>query len=659
MMTEPLPRNEDVIAVGDGAPYAIKSAIPIGTSARASVKLASAISAPVSNAAAAATTTATPSRTPAPSATDSAEGKSDDLRSLPAGEFIFEEGEIGNFAYVVVSGTVDICKLTSDQYVVLKELKKGDLFGEMAIIDKSPRSASARAKTDVVVRGIDEKEFLAHIKRSPDIAINMMHRLSGYVRTSLKIMEGSVFDDEAEIPGQDRGENALPGTALGRSMNWDTDADHIINEFQSPEVAIEKRPAAPIVAGSMLAVVLLFAAFGTWATVSVIDTTISARGRLTTVVPTISVQAAVDSVVKTVHASVGQRVKKGDTLVSLDQTYAEADASRAEIEFSQLKARTQRLEAEMNREGAAIAAKIESPIEQKIFLYRLKEFGSKIASHNLDIKSRDQKLDTTIGDIDLARQQLENQRQLEATRNRLFEKQVGSKLNFLQARNTRLSTERDFRALKNSVANLRSEIEAGRARKQAFISGWFSQIGVELSQAIKERDAKMEELVKLHRRLENTRILAPVDGVILSLEDLFDGAIVGKGGTVMALVPTDVPLTVDIDVNPRDIGNLIMGAEVSLKLDALPYQKYGEIQGEIAFISEDTVDESLAGKSGTFYRARATILSNDLRDLPNKFRLVPGMLLSADIKTGRRRLITYFIYPIIRTIQTSFSEPGR
>ena len=658
-MTEPLPRNEDVIAAGNGVPCAIKSAIPIGTSARASVKLASAISAPVSNGVATATTTATPSRTPAPSATDSAEGKSDELRSLPAGEFIFEEGEIGNFAYVVVSGTVDICKLTSGQYVVLKELKKGDLFGEMAIIDKSPRSASARAKTDVVVREIDEKAFLVHIKRSPDIAINMMHRLSGYVRTSLKIMEGSVFDDEAEIPGQDRGENALPGTALGRSMNWDTDADHIINEFQSPEVAIEKRPVAPIVAGSMLAVVLLFAAFGTWATVSVIDTTVSARGRLTTVVPTISVQAAVDSVVKTVHASVGQRVKKGDTLVSLDQTYAEADASRAEIEFSQLKARTQRLEAEMNREGAAIAAKIASPIEQKIFLYRLKEFGSKIASHNLDIKSRDQKLDTTIGDIDLARQQLENQRQLEATRNRLFEKQVGSKLNFLQARNTRLSTERDFRALKNSVANLRSEIEAGRARKQAFISGWFSQIGVELSQAIKERDAKMEELVKLHRRLENTRILAPVDGIILSLEDLFYGAIVSEGGTVMALVPTGVPLTVDIDVNPRDIGNLIMGAEVSLKLDALPYQKHGEIRGEIAFISEDTVDESLAGKSGTFYRARATILSNDLRDLPNKFRLVPGMLLSADIKTGRRRLISYFIYPIIRTIQTSFSEPGR
>ncbi len=101
----------------------------------------------------------------------------------------------------------------------------------------------------------------------------------------------------------------------------------------------------------------------------------------------------------------------------------------------------------------------------------------------------------------------------------------------------------------------------------------------------------------------------------------------------------------------------MLGAEVSLKLDALPFQKHGDLAGEITFISEDTVDESTDGKPGTFYRANAAIMSDELRDVPDNFRLVPGMLLTGDVLSGRRRLITYFIYPVIRTIETSFSEP--
>jgi len=117
-------------------------------------------------------------------------------------------------------------------------------------------------------------------------------------------------------------------------------------------------------------------------------------------------------------------------------------------------------------------------------------------------------------------------------------------------------------------------------------------------------------------------------------------------------------LNVEIDIDPRDISNLYPGAEMSVKLDAMPYQKHGDLSGEITLISEDTVDESLTGDQGIYYRIHANIKSNNLHDLPDDFRLVPGMLLTGDIKVGRRRLITYFIYPVIRTIETSFTEPS-
>lgn len=581
-------------------------------------------------------------------------------RAFAAGEFIFEEGQVGDFAYVLVSGELEITKLTKGDFIKLQDVKKGNLFGEMALIDKSVRSASARAVTDVVVREIDENALMVYIKQSPDVAMNMMYRLANYARSTAKTLENRSFGQSPEGKGAASGR--IENEDIGdddRILKWDTNADHIINEFQSSQIEIEKSKIPPLVQHTFLFIVLLIGAFITWATVSVIDTTISASGRLSTTVPTISVQATDNSVVKEMRVAIGQRVRQGEVLVTLDETYAEADLARAEIESNLLNAKIQRLMSEMNKEGEKSSEKMENSIERTIFLNRIKEYSSRIASLELKMRTLSHKIEMTSSDIKLAKEQLEIQQSLEQARKTLYDREIGSLVNLLEARNNRLSTERDYNGLQYSLNNLKSEIESIRAEKQAFISGWFSKIGVELSQATKERDSNAEDLVKLRRRKENINILSPADGVIIEMENLFVGAIVNEGSAIMSLVPSNVPLTVELDIDPRDISNLIFDADVSIKLGALPYQKHGELLGKISFISEDTVDQSLDGEKGTFYRARSSIISNELRDIPGDFRLVPGMLLTGDIKAGRRRLITYFIYPVIRTIQTSFSEPGR
>ena len=73
--------------------------------------------------------------------------------------------------------------------------------------------------------------------------------------------------------------------------------------------------------------------------------------------------------------------------------------------------------------------------------------------------------------------------------------------------------------------------------------------------------------------------------------------------------------------------------------------------------SFELVDENVDGKPGNFYRARATITQNDLKDTPPGFSILPGMKVSGKIRVGKRRLITYFIYPLVRTLGNSFAEP--
>ncbi|WP_167730301.1 HlyD family type I secretion periplasmic adaptor subunit [Terasakiella sp. SH-1] len=573
-------------------------------------------------------------------------------RRFAAGDFIFQEGEVGNFAYVVVSGEVEVCKLSAGKLITLQALPEGTLFGEMAIIDKSPRSASARAITDVIVREIDETALMGHIKQTPEVAMNMMYRLASYVRTSNKSLESSSFDHEA---------TQTPDTPVEKEKVWQLwkpDEEAIIDEFRAGAEAIEHQGLPRIISLSFLGILGVFFGFIIWASLSIIDTTVSARGRLTTTVPTIEVQSTGSAMVKKVHSTVGKSVKKGDILVTLDATFAQSDLTRVIQEVEQLDSEIFRLEAEINQLGKNIAKDIPSRIQREIYLNRQDEYRSRITSFDQDLRNLHSEIKSAKSDAVLAEQQFRIKQKLEAARKRLFDKQIGSEVNYLQARNERLMAERELTELRNSTNRLRGEINALKAKKQAFVSEWFSGIGEKLADATKQRDAKTEELVKLRRQRENIEIIAPTDGVIIALENLYEGGVVKEGSTVMTLVPSNVPLNVEIDIDPRDISNLYPGAEMSVKLDAIPYQKHGDLNAAITFISEDTVEESLTGEKGTYYRIHANIQGNNLHDLPDDFRLVPGMLLTGDIRVGQRRLITYFLYPVIRTIETSFTEPN-
>ena len=88
------------------------------------------------------------------------------VRNLAAGDVLFREGEVGDFAYQVVKGKIEVCKFNGDEYVTLSILEKGALFGEMALIDKQPRSAMARATEETTVKEIDQNALLGYLKNS-------------------------------------------------------------------------------------------------------------------------------------------------------------------------------------------------------------------------------------------------------------------------------------------------------------------------------------------------------------------------------------------------------------------------------------------------------------------------------------------------------------
>jgi CRP-like cAMP-binding protein len=121
------------------------------------------------------------------------------LVTHPMGDIIFSEGEIGTEMYIIQSGTVELLKEIGGETRVLSTLEKGDFFGEMSVLEDLPRTASARAKTDVELVRINGATFDAMLKSNTEIAVRMLRKLSRRIREVTDLLEDSVGHAVAEV----------------------------------------------------------------------------------------------------------------------------------------------------------------------------------------------------------------------------------------------------------------------------------------------------------------------------------------------------------------------------------------------------------------------------------------------------------------------------
>ena len=581
-------------------------------------------------------------------------------RRLAPDEFVFREGERAEFGYVVASGKISICKQIEGQYVELAEIVEGEMFGEMALIDKGVRSAAAQAKEDTVLREVDTQALMLYMSRSPQTAQDLMQRLVSYARGANEALDRGVLNASMASAPDENQESNSASTHLSNmeSLSQESaDNEEIINDFQNPEEALLKRRLPRSMRMVFLTIFLLVVSLLTWASFSVIDVTLAVQGKLSTSTPLISVQSGDSSVVKEAKVKLGQEVKKGDVLATLDPTINDADFKQKNDEYTQLGQELQRLRLERDNAPDSAYTQLNSLLHQDIFRSRWSEYRARIASLELAISRAQSMYSVEEGRLVDSKLALEEARFKYATQKRLVAENIVHSKALKEAlfvvRRSQNEVDKGQVSLKIADTDLKVAVQ----EKESYLSTRFKQLDEEFSSASQRYDGLHEELIKIQHRRKNVHILAPVDGIILEAERLYSGARVAPGDVVAKLVPTNVPLTVNLDVDPRSISNIVVGQDVSVKLSALPYQKHSDLSATVSYISEDTVATSVNGESGTYFRVKAKIESNNLVDLPQGFRLIPGIQVQGDVKTGKRRLITYFLYPIIRTLDTSFVEP--
>ena len=564
------------------------------------------------------------------------------LRSLAAGDVLFREGEVGDFAYQVSSGEIEICKFNGDEYITLAKLKKGALFGEMALIDRQPRSAMARATKETIVKEIDQNALLVFLKNSPQTAFSMMQQLAGYARNANEKLTVDAFESSNEEEDKEQISNNLTTEQIEERKKNDLMRE-LLEEYDSDIERIKGRKVPQPVKYTIFSFGFIILFLILWSSISVIDTSVSASGKITTIVPNIEVQSNYKSVVRKVLVKKGQKISEGEPLVIFDDILQKADKRKLNYQLNVIEAKIDRLKKQSNLRNNKNVGNPTDSRQNTIFKDKKEQFLAKSASLKKQIAS-------TEDDLRFISEQLEIQKQLESSKKSLFKLDLVPEAQVLGERNKTLSLEKEYTKTTNKLSELKSS-------KEEYMSQWFGGINDELVTLEDQKMALVEDIKKLDRQQTDVIVKAPSDGMVLDLHSLYPGAVINPGNAVVTLVPVGVELLAVFDVDPSDISKLIPDTSVKIQLNALPAQKHGELKGKINYISADTVNKNIDGQAGNFYRARAEITENLLKETPPGFNIMPGMKVSGKIKVGKRRLITYFIYPLVRTLGNSFAEP--
>ena len=571
------------------------------------------------------------------------------LLVLKKGDLVFEEGDEAIFAYVLTEGVIEIVQTTKGEQHVLGKVEKGTVFGEMAIIDGFPRSASARAAADCKVQEVGHKEFINYISKKPDAAFSIMTRLSGFVRSADKQASKSLlFASKTETNEEENDQK-----------NDQTDIVAVHN-FEDTESIYARPPSKPVII-TAVSLLIFTLCMVLWSSFSFVDKTVSARGKFTNTAPNIEIQSTGSSIIEELNLERGQFINKGETVAILDGTVVNANLKITRDKIYAVKNKILRLELQKNSILKKSLNKGSSgqldPINEEILNRHFDEFVIKMKTFSSDLLLLETEIVSMSADKELIRDQLDIKIKIEEGKKKLFEKNVGSLMEILSSTDQRISVKRQLLSTTGSIEKLKSQKTSIVDQRSSYLTGELAGIAQELSSFNDQLLQLNEELIKNELERSNLFVKSPVEGVVLNLPTVTIGSLINKGDPIVTLVRSGLPLVLEIDVDPKDASDLYNGNPVSVKIDALPFQQFGDLAGTLIYLSDDTVEESLQGESGAYYRGRVNVEDSEIMGLPEEFDLTPGMLASADLKVGKRRLITYFTNPILKSLSSAMREP--
>jgi len=426
--------------------------------------------------------------------------------------------------------------------------------------------------------------------------------------------------------------------------------------FLPAALSLQDTPAHPAPRRLAWIICMLFLIAVAWSVLGELDIVAVAQGRIVVSDRSKTLQPLETSVVRRVLVKDGDFVRAGQTLVELDSTNAAADAASlreqllaAESEILRTGALTEAL-----RHGrpplppepvsAATAAQLQA--EWLDITAKLAKLGAEQGRRQAEI--------TTVREL-IAK--LEATLPLAQTREADFKSLTAQ--GFISAHagqdrtRERIEQERDLATQRARLVETRAALSESEHSRAAFSAETLKLLSERNSQASLKRQQLVQELGKNEQRSRLTQLTAAVSGTVQQVAVHTEGGVVTPAQVLMVIVPKDADVTAEVTIDNKDIGFVNAGDSAQVKLETFPFTRYGTIDAEVKSVAADAVTDE---KKGAIFPATLVLSKATIAVDGKRINLSPGMNLTAEIKTGRRRVIDYLLSPVQQGLRESLGE---
>lgn len=436
-------------------------------------------------------------------------------------------------------------------------------------------------------------------------------------------------------------------------------------EFLPAALEILETPAPALPRAIMLAIVAALVFAVAWACIGQIDVVAVASGKVIAADKTKVIQPAEVAVVKRILVADGQAVKAGQVLIELEAaataTAAETARSREALMATRLEAARYDALARVARSSAAPrplkapsgTASAMAEAESRAMASQYQEHRARLAALDAEITKRSaeaasaRELAAKLAEtLPIARRRAQDYKNL-------VEQKFLSEHMYLEREQVRIEQERDLAFQQARVQELVAAIEESKRRRESAVAE-FQRGAVSAKVDADKRAALLEQdLVKAQTREKQQLLLAPVDGTVQQLAVHTVGGVVTPAQPLMVITPTDYQAEVEAFLENKDVGFVKVGQRAEVKVETFPFTRYGTLTGTVSFVSNDAVPDE---KRGLLFQARVKLDQPALRVDERDVTLSPGMAVSAEIATGRRRVIDFFLDPIRKSTSEGLRE---
>jgi len=296
--------------------------------------------------------------------------------------------------------------------------------------------------------------------------------------------------------------------------------------------------------------------------------------------------------------------------------------------------------------GRLLAEQSQATGQYREYLARQLQLQAEITRRQAELQSTQDQVTKLEQTAPIARQRAQDYQ-------KLVKENFVSQHGYLEREQARIEQEQDLASSRSHVVEIRAQLVESQRQQATLEAETRRQLLDQLNLASQKAVSLEQELIKAEQRSRLMHLTAPVAGTVQQLAVSTVGGVVTPAQPLMVIVPKENVLEVEAMLPNKDIGFVNPGQDAEVKVETFPFTKYGTLHGRIIQVSSDAIQDE---KLGLIYSTRVRLGRDTIRVENKTVRLTPGMAVTVEVKTGTRRVIEYFLSPLMQVTSESLRE---